>query len=152
MSILGNSCTLFTRMILITVNLVIYLVLWGLLGTIPDFENNKVEEYRSKMIFNSQVDSTMQNKIDVHGDFDSFDTALEHVYFKQGYLLAKEDLLNLELLRRRARFPPSQEEGGGMAAALDFYEIANEAFSLMDTQNKALLEEFALGINSFRHE
>ena len=87
MSILGDSCRLFTRMLLITVNLVIYLGLWGLLGTIPDYQKKKVDQYHHKVRVNSQdsTDSDLQNKIVVHDEFDNYDAAFEPVYYDQGY-------------------------------------------------------------------
>lgn len=110
MSILRDSCAYFSRAVLIVVNLVIYLALYGLVGTMPD-ENMQDRDIRGRMAENVEVKpafgepdtpSLVENKVIVLGEPDSFNSAIDMAYFGQGYQQAKEDLWGLEMLRRRA--------------------------------------------------
>ena len=59
-------------------------------------------------------------------------------------------MYGLELLRQRAKAPYSAENG--LTSAIDFYEIATQAFNKMDDPNRTRLYNFAAGINSFKFE
>jgi len=50
MSIIRDSCVFFYRAALITLNLIIYFILYALLGNMPEQKPNQFEEQYEKMV------------------------------------------------------------------------------------------------------
>ena len=85
MSILRDSCVNFARAVLIIVNIIIYLALWGLLGTESDDTGTSSQEIH-EIVKLVDVDAPiLKSKVVVGGQPEDFNEAIRLAYFGQGY-------------------------------------------------------------------
>ena len=123
MGIIRDSCVIYSRAVIIIINLLIYFVLYALLYDMPDLEaSDKAKAYQETVHVDtvgfSNAPSVLTNRIIVDGEPKDFNEAIIKAYFGQGYQQAKEDLYGLETLR--LSIDSKDPELLGMAAHVDF--------------------------------
>ena len=151
MSLIRDSCVFYSRVLLIGLNLLVYVIMYALLSDVSQIEmSDRMQSYYEQVKVNeveAYQTGALQNKIVLNGDPQDFNEQMKLVYFGQGYQQAKEDLWGMSELRNAVN--ERDPDRIGFAAYIDLETLALHAYAKMDSQLRMRLDAFADGVNAY---